>query len=36
MGGWVQVEFLKCSISEMTNSLYEKTDTKTEAGRIIR
>lgn len=25
-GGWLQVEFLKCSISEMTNSLFEKAD----------
>lgn len=29
-GGWLQVEFLKCSISEMTNSLFEKAD----AGRV--
>lgn len=25
-GGWLQVEFLKCSISGMTNSLFEKAD----------
>lgn len=33
MGGWLQVEFLKCSISEMTNSLFEKGETKTGGER---
>lgn len=32
-GGWLQVEFLKCSISEMTNSLFEMRETKTERER---
>lgn len=34
--GWgcrLQVEFLKCSISEMTNSLFEKGETKTGGKR---
>lgn len=35
MGGWLQVEFLKCSISEMTNSLFEKGETKMEGRGII-
>lgn len=32
-GGWLQVEFLKCSISEMTNSLFEKADAESRGAR---